>query len=343
MKSIFSIPLLFLGLGLFAQKNEVVSLVYHRFGDDRYPSTNISLATFEEQLKYLKNAGFEGVTFSDAIKKLSADSVRTKTVAITVDDGYASFYDNALPLLKQYGFTATLFINISTVGGGDFMTWAQIKSAQDQGVEIGNHTDTHPYFLDASERTRLSFFRQEVEKCQVLMTEQLGKAPIVFAYPYGEVDQGMKPILKEMGFIGAAAQNSGVMHGKTDYFQCPRFPVSESFGGLNQFKEKVEMKALKVTSSEVISSGYNGSIDKPRINLEFKEEGLFLESMQCFVQGSKCAKSIQIQRDGIVKMALRPQTSLSARRTLFTITVPNNQGNWQWYSFLWVIPKSETN
>ena len=327
---------------LFAQKKyEVVSLVYHRFGDDRFPSTNISLSTFEEHLKYLKQAGFESVTFSKAIQKLNSDSITSKIVAITIDDGYSTFYKNGLPLLKKYGFKATLFVNTSTIGGADYMTWEEIKSAQDQGIEIGNHSDTHPYFLDVSARTRLSFFKQEVERCQTLMMEKLGKKPKVFAYPYGEVDSGMKSILKEMGFIGAAAQNSGIIHAQSDFFQTPRFPMSESFGGISQFKEKVEMKALEVISAEAVSTGYNGSIDKPRINLEFKEEGLFLESMQCFVQGSKCSKSIQIQRDGLVKMALRPQTSLTARRTLFTITIPDNKGNWHWYSYLWVIPKTE--
>ncbi|PIQ49160.1 MAG: polysaccharide deacetylase [Cytophagales bacterium CG12_big_fil_rev_8_21_14_0_65_40_12] len=340
MKSFAIFLLLSLASGLFAQRNEVVSLVYHRFGDDRYPSTNISLSTFEKHLKYLKEEGFESVTFSQGIKMITSDAVKGKTVAITIDDGYLSFFENGLPLLKRYGFTATLFVNTSTIGGNDFMDWEQIKKAQIEGIEIGNHSNTHPYFLDVSERTSESFFRQEIESSQAQMTQALGQAPIVFAYPYGEVNEEMKPILKEMGFIGAAAQNSGVIHAGSDLFQCPRFPMSESFGTLTQFKEKVEMRGLEVIKAEAISTGYNGSIDKPRINLEFKEEGLFVESMQCFVQGSECLKSVQIYRDGLVKMAIRPKTALSSRRTLFTITIPDNDGNWHWYSYLWVIPNT---
>jgi peptidoglycan/xylan/chitin deacetylase (PgdA/CDA1 family) len=341
MKPFLFVLFLSITSGLFAQRNEVISLVYHRFGDNRYPSTNISLTTFEDHLKYLKSAGFKSVTFSEGLQIIASDAVKGKTVAITVDDGYQSFFEDGLPLLKKYGFTATLFVNTSTIGGNDYMSWDQIKKAQSQGIEIGNHSDTHPYFLDVSERTSASFFKQEVETAQTQMTLELGKAPLVFAYPYGEVNEEMKPILKELGFIGAAAQNSGVIHSESDLFQCPRFPMSESFGTLTQFKEKVEMKGLEVIKAEVVSTGYNGSIDKPRINLEFKEEGLFIESMQCFVQGSQCSKSVQIYKDGLVKMAIRPKTSLTSRRTLFTITIPDNDGNWHWYSYLWVIPKTE--
>jgi peptidoglycan/xylan/chitin deacetylase (PgdA/CDA1 family) len=341
MKSLLSFTFFLFTIALFPQKNEVVSLVYHRFGDDRFPSTNISLTTFEEQLRYLKEAGFQSITFSTAIERLSNHTVDGKSVAITVDDGYLSFFENGLPLLRKYGFTATLFVNTSTVGGADYMDWNQIKAAQDQGIEIGNHSDSHPFFLDVEESARLNFFRQEVEICQSLMAEKLGKKPIVFAYPYGEMDQGMKPILQELGFIGAAAQNSGVIHEGSDFFQCARFPMSESFGGFKQFKEKVEMHALQVISAEALSSGYYGTQDKPRINIEFKQDDLFLQSIQCFVQGGKCAKSIQVLRDGLVKMALRPQDSLTARRTLFTVTVHDKQGKWHWYSFLWVIPKSD--
>lgn len=340
MKPFLVILCLSLTTSLFAQRNEVVSLVYHRFGDDRYPSTNISLTTFEEHLKYLTKAGFKSVTFSEGLQMITADTVKGKIVSITVDDGYLSFFENGLPLLKKYGFTATLFVNTSTIGGNDYMNWDQIKETQNQGIEIGNHSDTHPYFLDVSERTSATFFKQEVESAQIEMTQELGKAPLVFAYPYGEVNEEMKPILKELGFIGAAAQNSGVIHSGSDFFQCPRFPMSESFGTLTQFKEKVEMKGLEILKAEVISTGYNGSIDKPRINLEFKEEGLFVESMQCFVQGSQCSKSIQIYKDGLVKMAIRPKTALTSRRTLFTITIPDDDGNWHWYSYLWVIPNT---
>ena len=319
-------------------QHEITSLVYHRFGDDRFPSTNIKLATFEAHLQFLKEKGYTGLTITEAVGILNSDKPSGKWVAITIDDGYKSFVKNGLPLLKKYGFKATLFVNTKSVGYDDYMSWEDIAQAKAAGIEIGNHSHSHPFFLDVSERGRKPFFEQELKESQDLMQANLNMKPTVFAYPYGEHDEYMKPILKDMGFIAAMAQNSGVINDSTDLFQMPRFPMSETYGDLTQFKDKMTMKGLAVVNAESIAEGYNGSITKPRVNIEFKETGLFVENMQCFVQGSKCAKSMRITRDGKVSLSIRPQTDLKSRRNLFTITIPDSVGKWHWYSYLYVIP-----
>src|SRR5690606_10790893 len=100
---------------------EVVCFVYHRFGDDRFPSTNISLQDFEAHLAYLKENEYQVLSFSDAIAYLHSDAPVKKTAVITIDDGYKSFYNHALPLLTRFNIPATLFINTETVGGNDYM------------------------------------------------------------------------------------------------------------------------------------------------------------------------------------------------------------------------------
>tara|TARA_R110001599_G_C12264884_1_gene660777 strand:- start:1821 stop:2864 length:1044 start_codon:yes stop_codon:yes gene_type:complete len=321
-------------------QHEITSLVYHRFGDDRFPSTNIATKTFEEHLKFLKAQGYTSLTISETVDEVNdSTATKRKLVAITIDDGYKSFYENGLPLLKKYGFKATLFVNTKSIGYADYMTWEEIAEAQKAGVEIGNHSHTHPFFLNVSERGRDSFFKQEVQESQDLMKANLNITPKVFAYPYGEYDEEMNIALSEMGFKGAVAQNSGIITEYSNVYQFPRFPMSESYGDLEQFKDKMKMKGLAVNNEEAISTGYSGTVEKPKVLLEFKENGLFVESMQCFVQGSKCAKSVRITRDGNVALSIRPQTDLKARRTLFTITIPDADGNWHWYSFLWVNPE----
>tara|TARA_A100000171_G_scaffold29164_1_gene27274 strand:- start:7567 stop:8604 length:1038 start_codon:yes stop_codon:yes gene_type:complete len=343
MKSILLFTFLFFTTtSAFAQniQHEVTSLVYHRFGDDRFPSTNIATETFEEHLKFLKDQGYTSLTISEVADEVNdSTSSRKKLVAITIDDGYKSFYEKGLPLLKKYGFKATLFVNTKSIGYSDYMSWKDIAEAQKAGVEIGNHSHSHPFFLSVSERARDSFFKHEVQESQDLMKTNLNFTPKVFAYPYGEHNDEMSFALSEMGFKAAVAQNSGVITEYSNIYQLPRFPMSESYGDLDQFKDKMKMKGLAVVKAEAVSSGYNGSVEKPRINIDFNEEGLFVESMQCFVQGSKCAKSMRITRDGKVALSIRPQTDLKARRTLFTITIPDSKGNWHWYSYLWVIPE----
>ena len=119
--------------------------IYHRFGDSRYPSTNIPIEDFKAQLNYLKEAGFEVMTFGDAIKYLKDEQPLKKVAVITIDDGFQSFYENGLHLLETYGFPATLFINTETVGGSSYMDWKEIKDAHKRGIEIGNHTHSHAF------------------------------------------------------------------------------------------------------------------------------------------------------------------------------------------------------
>lgn len=316
---------------------EVVSFIYHRFGDHRYPSTNTSVKDFEDHLSYLKKAGFTMMTFSDAIRYLKDDSPVKKVAVITIDDGYKSFFKHGFPLLKRFKMPATLFINTKTVGGGDYMSWEDLRACMSSAIEIGNHTHSHDFFLDQAAETRYQVFEEEIEMSQTIIKKNLGVEPETFSYPYGEFDLNMKQIAKDAGFLAAAAQNSGVIYADGDLFQCPRFPMSESYSAKDKFIEKAKMKALQM---KVISPD-NSLIPKdgrPVLELTFDGEGLRLDQMQCFVQGGK----------GVIKFIDREQTKISVqasssinarRRTLYTITVQDRDGVWHWYSHLWINPR----
>ncbi|HNP17196.1 MAG TPA: polysaccharide deacetylase family protein [Fulvivirga sp.] len=316
---------------------EVVCFVYHRFGDNRYPSTNIALETFKAHLQFLKENGFQVLTLSAAIDYLSTNGPKQKTAVITIDDGYTSFYKNGLPILTKYSFPATLFINTETVGGGDYMDWKDINSAIKLGIEIGNHTHSHAYFLNLPETNRYEAFEQEITKSQQLINENTGLTPQVFAYPYGEWDVKMKSIVKKLGFKGAAAQNSGVIDQGTDMMQIPRFPMAESFGDIKNFSSKAKMKALRVVSQSPNSPQFTDDIGTPTLKLTFDGTGLLLNQLQCFIQGSECKTEVKEMENGIVQLTLSPSISINnRRRTLYTITVPDKNGQWHWYSHLWV-------
>ncbi|MEM9390057.1 MAG: polysaccharide deacetylase family protein [Bacteroidota bacterium] len=320
-------------------RKEVVCFLYHRFGDSRYPSTNISLADFEEHLRYLKTNDFTVLTFSAAIDYLRSDQPLKKVATLTIDDGFQSFYENAAPLLKKYDFPATLFINTQTIDGGDYMGWKEIKEVHDQGIEIGNHTHSHAYFLNHPETERYKVFEAEVKQTQKLIKDNIGQAPETFAYPYGELDLKMKAIIKNFGFKAAAAQNSGVIYNGTDLMQCPRFPMSESYAALDRFSMKAETKALRVNSkipeSFILPEGEN----TPVLTLNFALAGLRVEQLQCFIQGSACTIHRVLNEDSTVTLTLTPKSPISTRRrTLYTVTVPNDEGKWHWFSHLWINP-----
>ncbi|REE01750.1 polysaccharide deacetylase family protein [Marinoscillum furvescens] len=316
-----------------AQGKEVVCFVYHRFGDDRFASTNVSIDHFKAHLQYLKDHNYQVLTFAEAIQYLKGDGPAQKTAVITIDDGYKSFFENGLPVLREYGFPASLYINTETVGGSDYMTWAQIKQTKDAGIEIGNHTHSHAYFLNQPASSRYKNFEAELQKSQDLIKEQLGEAPVTFAYPYGELDAKMKAIVSEY-FEAAAAQNSGVIGASTDLMRCPRFPMSEYYSDPKKFAEKARMHVPEVTvdqKSFMLPAGQ----ETPSLKVTFHNDDLQLDQLQCFVQGGDCA----ISRDGN-KVSVKSETSIAnRRRTLYTLTVPDKSGNWYWYSHLWINPE----
>ena len=116
------------------QQANTSAFVYHRFGDDRYPSTNIDLDKFEAQLKYLRDNGYRVLTLSEAMSSLNSQSRAAKVAVISIDDAYNSFYANGWPLLKKYGFPATLYVNTETVGAGDFLGWQEIREVKEAGI-----------------------------------------------------------------------------------------------------------------------------------------------------------------------------------------------------------------
>lgn len=316
----------------------VPTFVYHRFGDDRYPSTNISNGAFESHLQHLKKEGYEALTFSGAIDYLKSKKKPKKVVCLTIDDGYKSFLENGLPLLKSYGFSATLFINTETVGSPDYLTWEQLRTVKEAGIEIGNHSDSHAYFLNDSLDTVRQHFAADLIKSQTLIESNLGIIPIAFAYPYGEFDEQMKIVIKGMGFKGAAAQSSGVNHAKGDFYQVPRFPMSDRYGRIGSFIEKLGMLPINVHEVEVIKTGYSGTPDNPRVIFRFNEGNLRIEQLQCFVQGKACSKSLRVLKGAQVQLSVKSKQTLTSRRSLYTITVPDKAGKWHWYSYTWVIP-----
>ncbi|MEQ9168522.1 MAG: polysaccharide deacetylase family protein [Fulvivirga sp.] len=319
---------------------EIVCFVYHRFGDGRYPSTNISLKDFEAHLQYLKENDYQVLSFSSAIKYLKSESKTQKTAVITIDDGYKSFIQNGLPLLRKYDFPATLFINTETVGGGDYMDWEEIEKAMNNKIEIGNHTHSHDYFLNLPETSRHETFEEEIKLSQQLIEEQTGQVPDIFAYPYGELDPKMKEIVKNSGFIGAAAQNSGVISSGSDLMQCPRFPMSEAYAGIDKFTSKAEMRALKVINITPSSFIIPENKSKPELKLNVNRADLQLDRLQCFIQGVECRINKSISENGEAIITLSPASGIeNRRRTLYTVTVPDTVGNWHWFSHLFINPQ----
>jgi peptidoglycan/xylan/chitin deacetylase (PgdA/CDA1 family) len=317
---------------------DIVCLVYHRFGDSRYPSTNIGLAEFEEHLKYLKNNQFDVITLGEAVGRMLSSGSQEKPVAvITVDDGYRSFSAGAMPLLKKYGYRATLFVNTESVGGGDYLGWEDLKNLLRDSIEIGNHSHAHTQFLNISGAERLRRFRDDVQQAQDLFARHLGFRPDLFAYPYGEFVPEMRPVLMDMGFRAAAAQKSGVFASRRELYAIPRFPMGGSFARMESYREKVNMKALPVEEVMPENPVITGS-SLPVLRLRLKPGQIRHASLQAFVGGSNVQPVVEDSTGMWIRVD--PGLPVSSRRTPYTLTAPLKGGGWGWYTHLFVHPET---
>lgn len=224
---------------------------YHRFGDNRYPTTNISLSNFAEQLRYLRDHGYRVIRAGEAVTLLrQKQPIPPKTVVLTVDDAYTTFKSGAMPLLRQYGFPATLFVNTERVGAKGYLDWNDLRQLAKEGIEIGNHTATHRSLTEQLRGESLSLYQQrlraDMEQAQQALTQELGLVPQLFAYPYGEYSLLTQKIVEEFGFLAAFGQHSGVIGRSDPLFALPRTPLAGSYATLSQMKQKLSFRPMPV-------------------------------------------------------------------------------------------------
>jgi peptidoglycan/xylan/chitin deacetylase (PgdA/CDA1 family) len=183
-------------------------LTYHNLGEQAKGRLVLAAASFREQMRYLKANGYRVVSLTDFIEFTRLDrQLPQRAVVLTFDDGYRAFKDHAYPLLKELGFTATLFIYTDWVGAGrGALSWADLRELAAAGMDIQAHSKTHADLRRAQGETEAQYARRmqaELEQPQDLFNRNLGRRSRVLAYPYGRWEEGLLPKVKEYGYIAA--------------------------------------------------------------------------------------------------------------------------------------------
>lgn len=316
--------------------------VYHRFGDDRYPSTNISLGHFREHLELLQREKANVITLGELVSRLERQqALPDRCAVLTIDDAYRSFLTGAMPLLAEYGYRATLFVSTDTVGGSGFLTWEDLQGLHKAGIELGNHSASHAYLLDhrpgetqAEWRDRV---KHDLQRAQAAFREHLGIEPELFAYPYGEFSPALVEVVRELDFRGAVGQQSGVVAPEADRYVLPRFPMGGDYTEPAEFRSKLRMRPLPV-SQVTPESPLLGAQNPPALHLQIDLKELDPASLTCYVsgQGRVAVEWIDAAR-GL--LAVRPPQALEGRRSKYTLTARERDGgDWFWYSKLWIRP-----
>jgi len=344
VKSLLAAIVLLIVSGVAPASDEAVILMYHRFGDDRHPSTNIRVEQLEAQLDYLIDQGFTVVPLADVVAAIRGDgNLPDRAVAITVDDAYRSVHAVGYPRFRERGMPFTVFVATDPVDGGqaDFMTWDQMREMAEHGATIANHGATHDSVIERrggeSRSAWLARVRADVAKGARRLSEELDPLEGVFAYPYGEYDEATAAVISDLGLI-AFGQHSGAVGPLIDMRALPRYPMAEAFADMNDFAIKVASRPLPVAS--VTPWDPVTSNRRPRIEVELAATDARLERLTCFVsgQGEVAIEWLEPRR----RFAVAPEKDLSASRNRVNCTAPAASGDrFHWFSHPWVVRSTQ--
>lgn len=190
-------------------------LTYHRFSDKCSSPLCIPARVFDQQMRYLKENGYRVLTPEEFLAFLEyRKGLPKKSVLITMDDGYRSVYTIAYPILKKYGFTATVFVYTSFVGASSMaITWKQLRKLKAEGFTIGSHTVFHTDLTKKKEEETESDFlarvKRELFESKKIIDRKLKQDTFIFAYPYGRYDQMTSQIVREAGYKVAMSVRRG--------------------------------------------------------------------------------------------------------------------------------------
>ena len=324
-----------------AAESHAVVFMYHKFGEDRYPSTNVTLEQFTTHLDYLENNGFKVWPLARVVKHLREGTpLPDKTVAITIDDAYLSVYENAWPLLKERGWPFTVFVPTGAVDKGyqGYMSWDQMREMARGGATFASHSVSHGYLMNRKAgETRDEWrerMRREITESAARIEEEIGSAEKFFAYPFGEFDRDLAILVAELGFVGFG-QQSGAVGPYSDPRAYPRYPIAEAYAAIEDFDVKAKSLALPVRSVRPWDPVTTDT--RPALEAELADSGARLDRLSCFVSSQGRVRVEWLDRSER-RFRVRPPEPLGTGRSRYNCTAPSSEGGrYYWYSHPWLV------
>ena len=317
-------------LGAYAADHAVV-LMYHRFGEADYPTTNIRLEQFDAHLEILASGDYNVMALADIIDRLQdGKSLPDRTVAITIDDAYLSVYTEAWPRLQAYGFPATIFVATQPVDRNrrGYMSWDQLRELQADEYGIGSQTRTHPHMHMITPDQ----VEKELRISNDRFIAELGIRPDLFAYPYGEYNLAVIERVKAAGFIAGFGQNSGIAHGYNGYFELPRFAMNEKYGAMDRLTLAIDGLPLK--ANQILPADVMIAKNPPDFGFTLAPEIATKNQLRCF---NTTYDQLQISRLG-PRAEVRFPGPLPSGRARVNCTMPGPDGRWRWFGKQFLVP-----
>tara|TARA_B100000886_G_scaffold340434_1_gene309958 strand:- start:881 stop:1936 length:1056 start_codon:yes stop_codon:yes gene_type:complete len=311
----------------------IISLMYHRFEENKYPSTNIKINDFKNHLEIIKNNKIKFVNPKKFEEEL-IDNKKRRKVLLTIDDGFSSFYENAWPILKKEKIPFILFVSTREVGMFNYMSWDQIREIEKEDfVEIGNHSHTHEYLADENSE----IITTDIKKSITIFKKELGKNSDFFSYPFGEYSLEFKKIIKSLGFKYAFGQHSGVMDETKDFYEFPRYPINEKYGEIKRFNSLTKTLPFKYKKIFPEEKYLLKSKNPPKVKINFYENIKNLKSITCYSnEGDKWRQS-DIKFDNANTLLINIEEKFVGERGRINCSLRDPSGFWRWLGLQFVI------
>ena len=307
--------------------------MYHRFNEPKYPSTNVQMDIFKEQIKIIENSNTIFIDPNNLDKEISAIH-KTKSILLTIDDGFSSFYKNAWPYLKNKKIPFILFISTREIGKNGYMTWDQIREVQNSKIGIiGNHSHTHDYLVDISTEK----INYDIDQSIKIFKKELGYNPNHFSYPFGEYSLDFINIIKQ-NFNFAFGQHSGVIDLSKDNFQLPRFPINEKYGDLERFKSVINLLPFYYKNIFPKENYLTDINNPPEVFVEFFSEQNNLENITCYSNENNKWKKSKTFFENDYKLKILINEKFTTERGRINCSLNDKEG-WRWFGIQFVIKK----
>ena len=323
-----------------------VILQYHHVSDDTPENTSITPAQFKAHLQYLKENDFTVVPLSQIIEKIKKHQKLTdKTVAITFDDAYIDILSNATPLLEQFNYPYTIFVNpgIIDLNLPSNLSWAQLKTLANKGVIIANHGYEHNSIIrNTNNLPEQKWFAKETAlllKAEAIIKEKIGHSWRYYAYPYGEYNPKIQKWVRDNKFV-AFSQQSGAVGLPTDLTSVPRFPASIPYDDIDSLRDKLNSLPFTITLQGENAETIVRHKQVTKLDLTIDITDFNNLDFNCYISGLGKQK-IKWLDENHLTMTLNGHISSGRVRCNCTAASISKPGRFYWYSKPWFVLKED--
>ena len=308
----------------YSNDEGILSIMYHRFNESKYPSTNIQMEVFKNHIEIIRDIGYNFYIPSKLKENFNIPK-KNKEILITIDDGFQSFYIEAWPYLKKYKIPFILFISTKAVNKKGYMTWDQIREIESEKFAfIGHHSHTHEYLIDGTNNE----FIKDIKQANKIFLNQLGYIPNLFSYPFGEYSKFMRDYIS-LNFDFAFGQHSGVIDINKDKFELPRFPINENYGNPKRFKSIINSFPLQYEKLFPLEKKLSNDTNPPEFKVKFFKEQRNIENISCYSnEEGKWTESITNVSNQVLTIKFRGP--FKPRRGRINCSL-NDNGKWRWF------------